>query len=108
MELAVLAGLVLILLGAITNNPAQLGIGLVLGSIGGLELATREHFAGYRSHTTLLAGVAFVISTAAGFFLLGLPFWVSLAIGVAMAVLAFWLLRRAFIRASGGLSYRLR
>ena len=62
-ELSVLAGLILIVIGAITTNPVQLGIGLALGSLGGLELSIREHFAGYRSHTTLLAGVAFVVTT---------------------------------------------
>ena len=33
----------------------MLGVGLVLGSLAGLELSVREHFAGYRSHTLLLA-----------------------------------------------------
>ena len=32
--------------------------GLVLGSLAGLELAAREHFAGYRSHSSLLAACA--------------------------------------------------
>ena len=32
--------------------------GLVIASLGGGELALREHLAGYRSHTSLLAGVA--------------------------------------------------
>ena len=34
----------------------MIGTGLVLGSLAGLELSAREHFAGYRSHTLLLAG----------------------------------------------------
>ena len=33
------------------------GLGLVLASLGGGELALREHFTGFRSHTTLLAGL---------------------------------------------------
>ncbi len=108
MELAVLAGLILIVLGAITGNPTQLGLGLVLGSIGGLELSIREHFAGYRSHTTLLAGVVFVLTTGAAYFLAGLVLWVCLVVGAACAGFAFWWIRRAFVRATGGLSYRLR
>ena len=32
--------------------------GLVLGSLAGLELAAREHFASYRSHSSLLAACA--------------------------------------------------
>ena len=35
-----------------------IGTGLALGSLAGLELSIREHFAGYRSHTLLLAGAA--------------------------------------------------
>ncbi len=38
--------------------------GLALGSLAGLELSIREHFAGYRSHTTLLAGAAAVATLA--------------------------------------------
>ena len=39
--------------------------GLALASLGGLELAVREHLAGYRSHSSLIAGVAaFVVVTA--------------------------------------------
>ena len=37
---------------------ALLATGLALGSLGGLELSIREHFAGYRSHTAMLAGAA--------------------------------------------------
>jgi len=108
MELAVLAGLVLIVLGAITGNATQLGVGLLLGSIGGLELAIREHFSGYRSHTTLLAGVVFVLTTAVAYLFGGLVLWMCLVVGAACAVLAFWWIRRAFVRVTGGLSYRLR
>ena len=59
-QLAVLAGLILIGIGLFTGDPALLLGGLLLGSLGGLELSLREHFAGFRSHTTLLAGVGAV------------------------------------------------
>ena len=36
----------------------MLVFGMALGSLGGLDTALREHFAGYRSHTTLIAGAA--------------------------------------------------
>jgi ABC-type arginine transport system permease subunit len=39
------------------RGPLLIGIGLGLAGLGGLELAIREHFAGFRSHSTLLAGV---------------------------------------------------
>jgi hypothetical protein len=107
-ELCVLAGLILIVVGVISGNPVQLMIGLGLGSLGGLELSIREHFAGYRSHTTLLAGVALVTTTGVAYFVAELVLWVCLVIGFTVGGLTWGLLRRAFIRASGGLSYKLR
>jgi len=107
-ELTVLAGLILLILGLITGSMTQLVVGLLLGSAGGLELSIREHFAGYRSHTTLLAGVVFVVSTGVAYFLAELVLWQALAIGAALLGLSFWLLRRTFQKATGGLSYRLR
>src|SRR6185503_15981008 len=65
-ELVILIGLVLILWGAARGSGGErmLAAGLVIASLGGGELALREHLAGYRSHTTLLAGVAaFVVVT---------------------------------------------
>jgi len=53
-----------------TNPLGGLGKGL-LGSLAGLELSIREHFAGYRSHTTLLAGVAAFVAVVVTFFALG-------------------------------------
>jgi len=110
MELCVLAGLILIAIGAITGNPTQLAIGLALGSLGGLELSIREHFAGYRSHTTLLAGVVFVLCTGLTYFLPAIRWelWICLIAGLTLGGLAWGLLRRAFEKASGGLPYKLR
>ena len=39
--------------------------GLVIASLGGGELALREHLAGYRSHSSLLAGVATFVAVTA-------------------------------------------
>jgi len=107
-ELTVLAGLILLVLGLITGSMTQLVIGLLLGSAGGLELSIREHFAGYRSHTTLLAGVVFVTSTGIAYFLAELVLWQAVAIGLVLLGLSFWQLRRTFQIATGGLNYRLR
>lgn len=108
MQLTVLTGLFLIGLGAFTGNMTQLMIGLLVGSLGGLELSVREHFAGYRSHTTLLAGVVFVLGTGLAFFVGRQVLWVCLVIGLLLGSLAFGWLRNKFVKASGGLSYRLR
>jgi ABC-type arginine transport system permease subunit len=45
------------LIGGGDRGPLLIGIGIALAALGGLELAIREHFAGFRSHSTLLAGV---------------------------------------------------
>ncbi|MFM9045288.1 MAG: hypothetical protein ACKOL0_05795 [Solirubrobacterales bacterium] len=107
-QLSVLAGLVLIVIGLIAGDPALLLGGLLLGSLGGLELSIREHFAGYRSHTTLLAAVGAVAVALVTWFVIGLPFAVSVGLAAGAFVLLFLLRRQAFIRASGGLSYKIR
>jgi hypothetical protein len=105
-ELTVLAGIVMLAIGFIGGNPTAIGVGVVLGGLGGLEVSAREHFAGYRSHTTLLAGTAFVLVTGGLFYLAGLILAICLAVGAVTFAASFYLLRRAFQRASGGLSFR--
>jgi hypothetical protein len=106
-ELTVLAGIVMLAVGLIGKHPTAIGVGVVLAGLGGLEVAVREHFAGYRSHTTLLAGTAFVLVVGALFYLAKLVLAICLAVGAAAFVVAFLALRRAFQRASGGLSFRV-
>jgi hypothetical protein len=105
-ELSVLAGIVSLVIGVVSRSPTAIGIGVVLAGLGGLEVSAREHFAGYRSHTTLLAGTLFVIVTGALFYLAGLVLAVALGIGIATFAASFYALRRAFQRASGGLSFK--
>ncbi|MGA1212144.1 MAG: hypothetical protein ACO3ZZ_00215 [Solirubrobacterales bacterium] len=100
--------MILIGIGLFSGDPALLLGGLLLGSVGGLELSLREHFAGFRSHTTLLAGVGAVAVALIAWFAVGIPFAASVGIAAASFVFLFYLLRRAFIRASGGLAYRIR
>lgn len=106
-ELTVLAGIVMLVIGVVGRNPTAIGIGVVLAGLGGLEVAVREHFAGYRSHTTLLAGTVFVLVTGGLFYLAGLILAICLGIGAITFLVAFFALRRAFQRASGGLSFRI-
>lgn len=112
-ELVIFVGLVLLVVGFITGGGSGTILiiaGLVLASLGGLELSVREHFSGYRSHTTLLAGLAAVACLAILFF--GAPSLLSpyVRIGAALAVfgLAAWWLTTVFRRASGGLAFRIR
>ena len=106
-ELTVLAGIVGLAVGVIGGHPTAIGIGVVLAGLGGLEVAVREHFAGYRSHTTLLAGTVFVLVTGGLFYLCGLILAICLGVGAAAFLVSFIALRRAFQRASGGLSFRV-
>lgn len=82
--------------------------GLALGSIGGLEVAIREHFAGYRSHTMLLAGVPAAIVLAILFFAgpASLPPIARAAIAAAFYGAGIALLVRVFRNRSGGRSFR--
>jgi hypothetical protein len=106
-ELCVLAGIVLLLVGLFGNRPTAIGLGVVLAGLGGLEVSVREHFAGYRSHTTLLAGTAFVLVTGGLYYLGGLILAICLGVGAVAFLAAFLTLRRAFQRASGGLSFKV-
>jgi NADH:ubiquinone oxidoreductase subunit 5 (subunit L)/multisubunit Na+/H+ antiporter MnhA subunit len=100
-ELCVLVGIVLLVLGLISNDTphgrAMLVAGLALGSLGGLDTAAREHFAGFRSHTLVLAGVPTVFVAGVLYFL-QLP-WPVVVIGAAVTLaVSLRLLWRVFER----------
>jgi hypothetical protein len=105
-ELTVLAGIVMLVVGVVGKSPTEIGVGVVLAGLGGLEVSLREHLAGYRSHTTLLAGTVFVLVVGTLLYLVGLILAVCLGIGAVAFVVAFVAFRRAFQRASGGLSFK--
>src|SRR5437764_12961653 len=71
-ELCVFVGIVLLVLGGLNVHTGHgrllLVCGMALGSLGGLDTAVREHWAGYRSHTTLLAAAPAVVAAAVLFF----------------------------------------
>jgi hypothetical protein len=110
-ELVVLLGIVLAVAGFVMQSregTIMLLAGLALGSLAGLELAYREHFAGYRSHSSLLA--ACVSFGAGAVVVLALPGRVPVApvavVAVVVFAVAFYLFREAFKRRSGGLGFR--
>jgi hypothetical protein len=108
-ELVVLIALVLIVAGFVTDGPrraALLGCGFVLVTLAGLELALREHFTGFRSHSTLLAGASAVAVDAPLYLLTDIPQLALLAIGACVFALVLVLARNAFRRRSGGLGFR--
>ena len=108
-ELCVLAGLVLIVVALVRGGDRAgllLACGVALASLAGLELSIREHFAGYRSHTTVLAGAAAVLTAVPLFFFTGVPQPVLLVVAVLVFAAAFVPLRRAFRARSGGVGFR--
>jgi hypothetical protein len=108
-ELLILVGIVLILWGALSGRGGEDRLigGLAIASLGGGELALREHLAGYRSHSTLLAGVAaFVAVTAIGLGLGPVRVWLLLILGAAVFGGTFYAMRELFKRRSGGLGFR--
>jgi hypothetical protein len=107
-ELVIFLALVMLAIGFFSScdPPGTLiGVGVVLASLGGGELAVREHFAGFRSHTMLLSMLCgFAAGAVVAAF--GTTNLVFVTVAVAVAVGAFPLLRRAFVRRSGGLGFR--
>ncbi len=103
----IFGGIVALIVGLVGGNPTAIGIGVAMAGLGGLEVAIREHFAGYRSHTTLLAGAVFVLTAGIVFYLAHEILAVALAVGAAAFTVSFYGARRAFQRASGGLSFRI-
>jgi uncharacterized integral membrane protein len=106
-ELVILAGIVSLIIGVVGQHPTAIGLGVALAGLGGMEVAIREHFAGYRSHTTMLAGAVFVITVGLLFYAFNQTLAVALPVGAVAFAIAFLLARRAFQRASGGLSFRI-
>ena len=108
-ELVIFLGIVLILVGAVQGNDGARFIvsGLVIAGLGGGELALREHMAGYRSHSSLLAGVAaFAVVTAVALGLGPVQLWVLVLLGIAVFAATFYAMRELFKRRSGGLGFR--
>jgi hypothetical protein len=98
-EIAVLVGIVILVIGFLSDGPSQailIGTGLVLCSVAGLELAIREHVAGYRSHTLVLSAVPAVTVLAVLFYLAPS----GLAPAVRLTIL--------FRNRSGGHSFRVK
>jgi hypothetical protein len=107
-EIVILVGLVLLIVGFFkgdTGGVVMILAGISLVSLAALELTLREHFAGYRSHTSVLAGFVGVFVLGLGF-VFAWPQLVKVGAGVAAFVVSFYLFREAFKRRSGGLGFR--
>src|SRR5262245_3512223 len=111
-EIVIAIAIVMLIGGFIVpapRGPVMIGTGIALGSLAGLELAIREHFAGYKSHSTLLAGAIGVLVIGALFLLApGISPVLRVAIGAAIFAVALYLFAAAFRRRSGGALYRFK
>ena len=111
-EIAVLIAIVLFVAGLVkggSDGRILLTGALALGSLAGLELSIREHFAGYRSHTTLLAAAAAFAAMAVTFFAAGrgdVARALLLPVAGSVFLVTWWGLREVFKRRSGGLGFR--
>ena len=89
-ELCVLTGIVLVIAGFVIGpdqGALAIGVGIGLAALGGLELSIREHFAGYRSHSAMLAGIP-AIATLGLLFYAG-PESLEPVVRVAIAAVIF-------------------
>lgn len=103
-ELAILVGAVGALIGKLSHSSSALIVGIVVCTLGVLEVTAREHFAGFRSHAMLLAAVPAVAIVIASAVVMGTPRQRStrelmLASAVPVFALLFWLLRKRFVAA---------
>ncbi len=110
-ELLILVGIVVAVIGLVGGGiPMTIGGLVILGSAS-TELAYREHFAGYRSHSAMLASVVAVIGVTAVAFLgsrigVNVPPWLLAVAAIGVFGGLFVVLRRGFRRRTG-LSFRV-
>ncbi len=104
-ETLIFVGLVLVLVGFFTEATTALFVGIALVSVAALELAIREHLAGYRSHSSLLAAVVGVL-VAVPLYWTPIPPQALLLVAAIVGAGAFQVLRNAFARQAGGLKFR--
>jgi len=97
-EIAIFAGLVGVVVGWIDGGGPALVVGAIVCGLGVTEVTAREHFSGFRSHTTLLAALPSAGVLAFYGLVIGAPQQriLLLAPVIPVFVLCFWLLRRSF------------
>jgi hypothetical protein len=97
-EIAIFVGGLATLIGLVSAAAPALVTGIVVCTLGVVEVTAREHFSGYRSHTTMLAGVPAVAIGVAMIVLFGGSLQRGSLLLVVVPVYAglFWLLRKRF------------
>jgi hypothetical protein len=98
-EIAIFAGAVALVVGIINHGGPALIAGVVICLFGVVEVTTREHFSGYRSHTVLLAAIPAVAVEFLIALTVGPPAIRALLLVPVAAVFAScsWFLRKRFL-----------
>ena len=106
-ELCALSAIVLGVWGILGGSLPLVFGAMLLGSVAGLEVAIREHFGGYRSHTVVLSGIV-AITVMAILYFAGAQRTVLIAGAAAGLLVGVPLFRQLFKRRSGGVGMRVR
>lgn len=108
-EICILGGAVLLVVGLLGSGQSRgllLGFGFALVFLATIELALREHLAGYRSHSVLVGGCAAALVLGLTALLTGLPRPALVALAVIVFALVFTVMRSIFKNRAGGMSWR--
>jgi hypothetical protein len=100
-EILIFAGAVGLIVGLVRGGAPALIAGVIVCTLGVLEITAREHFSGYRSHTILLSALPAVGAEVAFVVIFGEPDprLLLLAVIVPVYCVLFWLLRNQFAKA---------
>ena len=96
-EISILVGAVVLAVGVIDRATVAMIGGVVICLFGVVEVTTREHFSGYRSHTVLLAAIPAVAAEFVIAVTVGTPAVRALLlvpVGVVFAICAYFLRKR--------------
>jgi hypothetical protein len=97
-EIAIFAGLIALVIGLIEGAQTPLIVGSIVCALGVVEVTAREHFAGYRSHTVLLAAIPAIALEAGLVLVFGEPRPRALLLLVVVPVFGalFFVFKRRF------------
>src|SRR3954451_9137403 len=104
-ELCTLAGIILLIVGFASSSEKPLFVGFALIALSATELAAREHFAGFRSHSALLGLIVGAV-TAVVLVVVDAPRALQIGLAVVAFLGGFWLMRRTFKDKTGGMGFR--
>ncbi|MGI8863182.1 MAG: hypothetical protein ACR2JH_02085 [Solirubrobacteraceae bacterium] len=100
-ETAIFVGAIGAVVGFIQGGGVALVVGLIVCTLGVVEVTAREHFSGFRSHASLLAAIPAVAAGIAVVLVFGQPRQRSIVLLAVVPVygIVFWLLRKRFLTA---------